>query len=106
LSCGFASLLLAQQQCAKSRSVSVALMVVFRLEKISLKESFAALFRVRRCIQPNEDLWAQLVEMTRSDKNLKQDDCKQMFVAATKESEMIARNESELLNLFNQCAQV
>ena len=86
----------------KSRSVSVALMILFYLEGIPLRESFQALFRARPCIEPNSDLWEQLCEMT-NERGLTQDELKldKLLVQLREENRLpCARNADELAALF------
>jgi hypothetical protein len=91
----------------KSRSVSVALLVLHRLENVSLKEGFRSLYRLRPCIEPNSDLWGQLVELTHASKALSQDDCKfKNPQSATFAKNLTATSGSELHLLFERLSTV
>lgn len=59
----------------QSRSVSIALMYLTTCRQITLCDAFGLIYRQRRCIQPNGDLWSQLCRRC-NEPQLSLDDCR------------------------------
>ncbi len=91
----------------KSRSVAVALMIMTARRRMSLKEAFETLFRERPCIEPNADLWQQMLEMTGAPAGMSQESCKAVMVPARlPNTAMSATDAAELGTLFKSFAAV
>jgi protein-tyrosine phosphatase len=101
----------------RSRSVAVSIMILHLREHMSLRRAFQAIFEQRGVIEPNADLWRQLVELTGSPPHTTQDACKTpaMLAAAvvprplsfsSSSPGLVASNVDELRQVFAECAAV
>jgi hypothetical protein len=101
----------------KSRSVAVAIMILHMREQMSLKKAFQAIFEQRGVIEPNSDLWRQLLDVTGSPADLTQDACKTPVLLAkpppaklpsapSSSSRLVATTVTELKQMFAECATV
>jgi protein-tyrosine phosphatase len=95
----------------RSRSVAVACMVLHLREQMSLRQAFQAIFEQRGVIEPNADLWRQLVELTGSPPHTTQDACKTPIMLAgaavlSTSPKLVASNVEELRQVFAECAAV
>ena len=73
----------------QSRSVSIALLYMTQRGNMSLKNAFAELFRQRGVIQPNGDLWNQLIEICGESPTLSQDECRALVMSRPSQDEGI-----------------
>jgi hypothetical protein len=108
----------------KSRSVAVGLMIMHFRAGLSLKEAFQLVFAERAVIEPNLDLWQQLVAMTHAPASLTQDSCKVVALVSANSARspdarkregadalspaprLVAENVEELKQVFASCAAV